>query len=56
MKEYKIIILDFSKGEVHIHDYDINLYNDDTEWFENSNYNQKDCQWMIVENLNIQIH
>lgn len=51
----KIIILNFETGEVLITDYDNNKW-DDVEQFINSiMMNDTNCQWMIVDELNIKI-
>jgi len=56
----KIIILDFSTGEVFIFPYDENIY-DNAEGFFDSAYctekgiRETNCQYMVSDNLNIQI-
>ena len=58
----KIIILDFSTPDVHIFDYDKNVYSDGEEFIERMNdldelsCRVQDCQWMIVKDLTIKIH
>jgi len=60
----KIINLDFETGAVHVFDYDINIYaeKDADDFFialkDDLGYtmNQTNCQWMIVDELNIEIH
>lgn len=57
----KIIILDFSTSEVHVFDYDSNIYEDYEDFYvqlEEKGYNFTDsnCQCMIVDNLKIEIH
>jgi hypothetical protein len=58
----KIIILDFSTGEVHIFPYDENIWEDGEDFIVDENENGSialslsNCQWMIVDNLNIAIH
>lgn len=60
----KIIILDFEKGEVHIFNFDRNIFKEDDiqYYFDvlNDNFNlhltESNCQWMIVDNLNLKIH
>lgn len=58
----KIIILDFSTAEVHIFPYDDNVYSDGEEFIQRMNdideliCKVQDCQWMITDDLNIQIH
>lgn len=55
----KLIVLDFSSGEVNVFNYDENIY-DDFENFaeENPEYelNPNDCQWMITNELTIKIN
>jgi endonuclease IV len=60
----KIIILDFNSAEVHVFDYTNDIRND-LDFKEFLNYladargillRELDCQWMITDNLNIQIH
>jgi len=54
----KIIILDFSTGEVHVYPYDINVWEDAIEFIEceEIGLNSNNCQWMTTDNLSIQIH
>jgi len=60
----KIIILDFSTAEVHIFPFDENIYsNDDIINFFNDmneegdyNFKESQCQWMIVDELKLEIH
>jgi len=59
----KIIILNFENGEVHIFDYDNKKYEDPSDFFIDINETYKDihlrennCQYMIVEDLTIEIH
>jgi hypothetical protein len=57
----KIIILDFSTTKVHVFLYDENVW-DNTEDFFDSDYciekgiKETNCQYMVVDDLNIQIH
>lgn len=57
----KIIILDFETGTTHIFDYD-SSYHDAEEFFEDVNerlgynFSSKNCEYMIVDNLTIEIH
>lgn len=60
----KIIILDFSSAKVHIFNY-TNGIRDNIEIEDFFNYladhkgiqlREQDCQWMITDDLNIQIH
>ncbi len=54
----KIIILDFTNSKVHIFDYDLNIWEDVLEFLTSNeiDLNPNQCQWMIVDNLNIEIH
>lgn len=60
----KIIILDFSSAKVHVFPYDENIFGDGEDFinsltedgFYNLELKTQDCQWMITDNLNIQIH
>ncbi len=58
----KIIILDFESGEVHVFNYDSNIFEDFSDFVivineeHDLNLREKNCQWMIVDDLNIQIH
>lgn len=60
----KIIILDFSTAKVHVFPYDENVYPDgegfiNNEWIEKEyglGLKESQCQWMITDDLNIQIH
>jgi hypothetical protein len=53
----KIVILDFRSQEVLIYDYDQNIWEDCIDFLESEeiNLNSNDCQWMVVNELNIQI-
>ena len=58
----KIIILDFSTAEVHVFPYDENVWANGEDFITDENENGNialsliNCQWMIVDELNIQIH
>jgi hypothetical protein len=54
----KIIILDFRTVEVHIFSYNEHLWEDCIDFIESEeiNLNSNDCQWMVVDNLKIEIH
>ena len=61
MNNQKIIILDFESGEVHVFPYDRFAYEDGEDFFEaineyGYNFGDSNCQWMIVDELNIEIH
>lgn len=58
MENKKIIILDFRTTEVHVFSYDENVWEDCIEFIESEeiNLNSNDCQWMVVDNLKIEIH
>ena len=49
----KIIILDFSTGEVFI----LNYSGDNAEdWLKDNGFNPDNCQWMIVDTLKLTIN
>lgn len=49
----KIIILDFSTGEVFI----LNYSGDDAEdWLKDNGFNPNNCQWMITAGLKLNIN
>jgi hypothetical protein len=58
----KIIILDFESGEVHVFNYDSNIFEDFSDFVivineeYDLNLREKNCQWMIIDDLNIMIH
>ena len=58
----KIIILDFSTAEVHVFPYDDSIWSDGEDFITDENkggsvtLSLSNCQWMIADNLNIQIH
>ena len=62
MGNKKIIILDFSTAEVHVFPYDENVWDDGKDFIEDENENGdialslSNCQWMIVDDLKIEIH
>jgi len=53
----KIIILVFDTEEVLVYDYDENVWEDCIEFLESDeiNINSNNCQWMVINELNIQI-
>jgi len=53
----KIIILDFFTQEVLVYDYDENIWEDCIEFLESDQIglNSNNCQWMVVDELNIKI-
>jgi len=56
----KIIILDFSTAETYVFDYDENIYDDTSDFFESEGVKElqireTDCQYMVVEELNLRI-
>jgi len=53
----KIIILDFKTQNVLVYDYDENIWEDCIDFIESEeiNLNSNDCQWMVVDELNIEI-
>lgn len=57
----KIIILDFSRGEVFVFPYNENIYDNAEDFFESDYCKDKgiretDCQYMVVDELRLQIH
>ena len=57
----KIIILDFETEKVHVFPFDEHVYDDDGEDFIAQDpyeigISEVNCQWMIVDDLIIQIH
>ena len=62
MANKKIIILDFSTAEVHVFPYDENVWSGGEDFIVDENeggsvaMSASNCQWMIVDDLNIQIH
>jgi hypothetical protein len=54
----KLVILDFTTGEVHVYPYKDAIWDDAIEFIESEEVglNSNNCQWMTVDNLNIQIH
>lgn len=56
----KIIILDFTNGEVHVFPFDSNTHDADglvEELHEGGEISSpSNCQWMTVEELSIKIH
>lgn len=57
MVKKKIIILDFRTQDVFIYNYDENVWESCEDFIESKkiNLNSNDCQWMVVDELNIQI-
>lgn len=58
MEPEKIVILDFTSGEVFILDYDSNIYDDPEDFFsipEMDNFNMNTCEFMIVKASEFQI-
>lgn len=54
----KLIVLDFGTAEVHIYQYDDTIWKD-AEDFTDDDGNlvlDSNCQWMIVDELKLQIH
>lgn len=56
-KMKKIIILCFETNKVLVYPYDENVWEDCIEFMESEeiNINSNNAQWMVVDNLNIQI-
>lgn len=60
----KIIILDFSTAEVHVFTFDENIYSNDeiVDFFDAMNeegdygFKESQCQWMITNELKLEIH
>ena len=57
MNNMKIIILDFETSSVLVYSYDNNVWEDSEEFIESEEIglNSNNCQWMIVNELNIKI-
>ena len=59
MKINKIIILDFESGNVYMFDFDNNIYEDFSDFVKvinkefDLNLQEKNCEWMIRETINI---
>ena len=57
----KIVILDFGNGEVYVYDYDSGRYDDAGDFVDylheigDIGSGQNNCQWMVVEDLKINI-
>ena len=56
----KIIILDFSTAETFVFDYDENIYDDASDFFESEGIKElqireSDCHYMVAESLNLRI-
>lgn len=51
----KIIILDFSDGEIYIKDYDPKQWEDAENFLEEHGFREKDCQWMITDQIKLNI-
>ena len=53
----KIIILDFGSGEVLVYPYDENVWDDCIEFLESEEIklDSNNCQWMVVDELQIKI-
>jgi hypothetical protein len=57
----KIIILNFATAEVFIFPYDENIYDNcedffDSPYCEELGLRESDCQYMVVDNLKLQIY
>ena len=58
----KIIILDYSTSEVHVFDYDRNMFESGEQYIEmlnedgNYHFKKSEISFMVVENLSINIH
>ena len=60
----KIIILDFSTAEVHVFNFDSNVFEDGEDFISQANdhygidLREQDCQWLITNDseLNITFH
>jgi hypothetical protein len=51
-----ITILDFSTGEVHIHEYEYRNERNDEEIVEDLGYKTSNSQWLCTDKLKFQIH
>jgi hypothetical protein len=56
MDQSKIVILDFSTAEVHIHDYNELYYENIEDFLIEKGYKEGDCHYMIVKELKLTIH
>ena len=58
MNKQKIIILDFETGDVHVFSYDQNIWDNPEDFITELDIyvSLSNCQWMVVDILNIQIH
>jgi hypothetical protein len=54
--EYVITILDFSTGEVHIHEYEEGITTNADEIVREFGYKESDCQYLCTDKLKLQIH
>jgi len=55
----KIIILDFSTAKVHIFNFDKNVFDDGESFLEahpEYGFKESQCQWMISDEINLEIH
>lgn len=55
----KIIILDFSTGEVHIFNFDQKTFDDGESFMEAHPeycFKESQCEWMITEEIKLNIH
>lgn len=57
----KIIILNFEIGEVHVFNFDENIWESAEDFFtseecEEFDLREEHCHYMVVDELNIQIH
>ena len=51
----KIIILDYSTGEVYIKDYNDKIWQDSENFLLEHGFKENDCNWMIVDKLILKI-
>lgn len=51
----KIIILDYSTGEIYIKNYNEKIWQDSENFLLEHGFKINDCSWMIVNKLNLQI-
>ena len=51
----KIIILDYSTGEIYIKNYNDKIWQDSENFLLEHGFKITDCNWMIVDKLNLKI-
>ncbi len=53
----KLIVLDFREGEVYVYTYDVNIWESPEDFTDEDGIHviHSDCQWMVVDELKINI-